>query len=110
MVTDVPPAVDPTRGADRRDNRRSDVGVVVGARSSPSRRRRWSTVTLTVPADSAGATAVIEVAEFTVTLVAATLPKLTVSPDAYEVPVIVTDVPPAVGPAVGLTGVTVGAS
>ena len=65
------------------------------------------TVTSTVPADSAGATAVIEVAEFTVTLEAAVDPKLTVSPVAYPVPVIVTDVPPASGPLFGLTAVTV---
>ena len=66
------------------------------------------TVTLTVPADSAGATAVIDVAELTVTLEAAVEPKLTVLPDTKPVPVIVTDVPPAVGPLVGLTTVTVG--
>jgi len=69
-----------------------------------------ATVTFTAPADSAGATAVIEVAELTVTLVAATLPKLTVLPDANPVPVMVTEVPPAVGPLVGLTAVTVGAT
>ncbi len=66
------------------------------------------TVTLTVPADAAGATAVIETPELTVTLVAATLPKLTVAPEAKPVPVMVTDVPPAVEPLVGLTAVTVG--
>ena len=68
------------------------------------------TVTSTVLAASAGATAVIDVAELTVTLVAATLPKLTVLPDANPVPVMVTEVPPAVGPLVGLTAVTVGAT
>jgi len=68
------------------------------------------TVTSTVLAASAGATAVIDVAELTVTLVAATLPKLTRSPEANPVPVMVTDVPPAEGPVVGLIAVTVGAS
>ena len=66
------------------------------------------TVTSTVPAASAGATAVIELAELTVTLVAATLPKLTVLPATNPVPVIATEVPPVVVPLVGLTAVTVG--
>ena len=66
------------------------------------------TVTSTVPADSAGAVAVIEVAEFTVTLEAVVDPNLTVSPDVNPVPVTVTDVPPAVGPLVGLTAITAG--
>jgi len=66
------------------------------------------TVTSTAAADSAGAVAVIEVAEFTVTPVAAVDPNLTVFPEANPVPVMVTDVPPAVGPLVGLTAVTVG--
>ena len=65
------------------------------------------TVTSTAPADPAGETAVIDVAEFTVTLVAEVEPNFTVSPEANPVPVIVTDVPPAVVPAVGLTAVTV---
>ncbi len=67
------------------------------------------TVMSTVPADPAGATAVIEVAELTVTLDAAVDPNLTVSPEANPLPVIVTEVPPAVGPADGLTAATVGA-
>ena len=68
------------------------------------------TVTSTAPGDSAGATAVIEVAELTVTLVPAVDPNFTVLPEANPVPVMVTDVPPAVVPAVGLTAVTVGAT
>jgi hypothetical protein len=67
------------------------------------------TVMSTVPADPAGATAVICVAEFTVTLVAVVDPNLTVLPDENPLPVIVTVVPPAVGPAAGLTAATVGA-
>ena len=66
------------------------------------------TVTSTLPAASAGAVAVIEVAELTVTLEAAVEPNLTVLPAANPVPVIVTEVPPAVGPNVGLTAATVG--
>jgi hypothetical protein len=67
------------------------------------------TVTLTVPDCSAGETAVIEVDETTVTLVAATVPKSTAVAPVRLVPVIVTDVPPVTGPEVGLTAVTVGA-
>jgi hypothetical protein len=44
----------------------------------------------------------------TTTLVAAVPPKVTVAPAAKFVPVIVTPVPPAVGPLLGLTLVTVG--
>jgi len=64
------------------------------------------TVTSTVPAASAGATAVIELAELTVTLVAAVDPNFTVLPAANPVPVMVTDVPPAVVPPAGLTELT----
>jgi hypothetical protein len=65
------------------------------------------TVTSTVPADWAGEVAVIEVAELTVKLVAATDPKLTAVAPVKLVPVMVTDVPPAVIPRLGLTLVTV---
>ena len=66
------------------------------------------TVTLTVPADSAGDVAVMEVVEPTVTAVAVTVPNITVAPEAKLVPVMVTEVPPVVGPEVGLMPVTVG--
>ena len=65
------------------------------------------TVTSTVPVP-AGEVAVIDVPETTVTPVAAVAPNLTVSPDANPVPVIVTDVPPAALPLVGLTADTAG--
>ena len=65
------------------------------------------TVTSTAPTP-AGLTAVIDVAEVKVTPVEALLPKSTVAPEAKLVPVMVTDVPPAVGPPVGLMPVTVG--
>jgi hypothetical protein len=56
-----------------------------------------------------GDVAVIEVALTTVKPVAAVAPKLTeVAPVKLE-PVMVTDVPPAVGPLAGDTDVTVGA-
>ena len=67
------------------------------------------TVTCTVPADSAGDTAVKEVADVCVTLVAAIDPNLTVAEEVKFVPVIVTEVPPAAGPEVGLIEVIVGA-
>jgi hypothetical protein len=67
------------------------------------------TVTSTVP-DPAGEVAVIEVAEFTVNEVALVVPNLTAEAPSRPVPVMVTLVLPAVGPAFGLTTVTVGAA
>ena len=67
------------------------------------------TTTLTVPAVSAGGVAVSEVDELKLTLVAADVPNSTVDPEAKWVPVIATEVPPAVGPAFGETPVTEGA-
>ncbi len=69
------------------------------------------TVTLTAPADSAGVVTVRDVADAAVT-VAAVEPKSTVSPEAVAlnpVPAIVTLVPPAVVPLVGLIDVITGA-
>jgi hypothetical protein len=63
----------------------------------------------TVPAP-AGDVAVIDVAELTVKLVAAVAPKVTAVAPVNPVPVTVTTVPPAVGPAVGEIEVTVGAA
>jgi hypothetical protein len=51
---------------------------------------------------------VIVVAFTTDTLVAAAPPTLTVAPDTKFVPVIVIDVPPAIGPELGDTVVIVG--
>jgi hypothetical protein len=65
------------------------------------------TVTSTVPALAAGEVADIEVALVTVK-VAAVAPKLTALTPVKLVPVMVTGVPPAVGPDIGLTPVTVG--
>ena len=58
---------------------------------------------------SAGETAVISVDETTVKLVAAIWPKATLVAPVKLVPVMVTVVPPAVGPELGETPVTVGA-
>ena len=65
-------------------------------------------MTSTVPVP-AGAVAVIWVAVFTITPVAAVVPNLTPVAPVRLVPVMVTEVPPAVGPEVGLIPVTVGA-
>ena len=66
------------------------------------------TVTSTVPADSAGLTAVISVDETSTTLLATVDPKSTSAGEVKLLPVIVTDVAPAVDPEVGLTAVTAG--
>jgi hypothetical protein len=66
------------------------------------------TVTVTAPAVPAGVIAVIVVLFVTDTFVAAVPPNVTVAPAAKFVPVIVTDVPPAVDPLFGDTFVTVG--
>ena len=63
----------------------------------------------TVPAVSAGAVAVMLVALLTVKLVAAVEPNLTAVAPVRLVPVIVTWLPPASGPAAGATCVTAGA-
>ena len=68
-------------------------------------------VTVTAPAVPAGLVALIEVADTNVTAVPAFAPNITVvAPDTKPVPVIVTTVPPATGPLVGLNNVTVGAA
>jgi hypothetical protein len=66
------------------------------------------TVTSTVPALAAGDTAVIDVSPFTVKLAASVEPKVTAVAPVNPVPVIVTLVPPAAGPAVTDTLVTLG--
>ena len=65
-------------------------------------------MTLTVPAASAGATAVICVAEFTIKLVAGMPPKETALAPLKLLPVMVTEVPPAAGPRLVLSDVTTG--
>ena len=65
---------------------------------------------MAVPAVSAGAVAVIEFEELTVTLFAAVEPNLTVDVAVNPVPVMATEPPPARGPAEGLTPLTVGAT
>jgi hypothetical protein len=67
-----------------------------------------ATFTVTAPALPTGVVAVIVVLFTTATFVAAVLPNVTVAPAKKFVPVIVTAVPPAVGPLFGLTLLTVG--
>ena len=109
IVTDVPPAPGPAVG---------EIDVTVGGATYVY----WSatvvadvpptvvTVTSTVPAAPAGAVAVIEVSELTVKPSAFAAPNFTAVAPKKPVPVIATDVPPAVGPAVGDIDVTVGAA
>jgi hypothetical protein len=66
------------------------------------------TVIFTVPADSAGDIAVMDVDESTITVPAATPPNITVAPDVKPVPVMATDVPPLVEPVVGDMELTIG--
>ena len=68
------------------------------------------TTTFAVPAEPAGVTQVIEVAEATATDAQAEPPMVTVAPARNPVPVTVIEVPPAAGPEVGETEATVGAA
>ncbi|CAB5004565.1 unannotated protein [freshwater metagenome] len=68
------------------------------------------TVTLAAPATPAGVVAVISVAELTTTLVAGLAPKFTAVAPVKSVPAMVTTVPAASGPLIGLNNVTVGAA
>jgi len=62
------------------------------------------------PSDVAGrVVAVIDVLPTTFTLVAAVPPKVTVAPARKPLPVMVTEVPPTIGPAFGVIEPTVGA-
>ena len=65
------------------------------------------TVTSTVPVP-AGATAVIELSESTVKLAASLEPNLTAMAPVNSLPAIVTVVPPACGPSLGVSPVTAG--
>jgi hypothetical protein len=68
------------------------------------------TVTSTCPAAWAGATMVIWLSETIITLVPRVAPKWTTKPVLLNwVPVMVTVVPPVIGPPIGDTPVTVGA-
>src|SRR5205085_1983308 len=109
MTTDVPPAVVPLVGL---------IPVTVGTGGTYV---KWSafvparvpppvaTATATVPAPPAGAVAEIDVAEPTVKL-AFVAPNFTAVAPVKLVPAIVTAVPPAVDPLLGVMPETVGAA
>ena len=111
IVTRVPPAAGPLVGV---------IPVTVGAATATVYVNRSAltvadvppgvtTVTSTVPVP-AGLSAVIVVSFTTVKPVAGFVPKSTAVAPVKPVPVIVTRVPPAAGPLVGLRPVTVGAA
>src|SRR5208283_2500527 len=105
-VTVVPPATGPAAGeilvtagtVSYVDSSAGDVALVPPG---------VVTVTSTVPAP-AGETAVIWVVEVTVKLDAAVVPNITAVAPLNPVPVTVTEVPPATGPAAGVIPVTAG--
>ena len=109
IVTDVPPAAGPELGL---------MEVIVGggattaAVNPPVEVAVWPsgliTTIFTGPAVIVGVTTVMLVAETTTTEVPGLPPKVTVAPDLKFIPVMVTDVPPAAGPDVGLMEVIVG--
>jgi hypothetical protein len=108
MLTVVPPPSGPAVG---------EIAVTVGGTPKVNRSAAEMaeaptgvvTLTSTVPAACAGEVAVQVVVDEQLTAVPAVPPKSTVvEPAANPVPVMVTLVPPACGPAVGLTAVTEG--
>ena len=98
MVTEVPPAVGPEVGATE-----LTVGAATKVKSSAEEIADVPpavvTVTSTVPAACAGEVAVIWVSETTVKVAAAVAPKWIAVAAVKPVPAMVTEVPPAVGPA-----------
>jgi hypothetical protein len=105
MVTDVPPAAGPllgvtdvTAGAATYVKQLEHVPVCVSG---------FVTTTFTAPAECAVVVPVMLVAP-TVAIESADPPNETVAPETKPVPVTVTDVPPTLGPLVGVTAVTVG--
>ena len=95
IFTNVPPVVGPDAG---------EMPVMVGTMyvyEIVAEPPGVVTVILTVPAEPAGEVALREVALFTVNVVACELPNITAVAPVNDVPVITTDVPPAIGPLVG---------
>ena len=98
IVTAVPPAVDPLFGLTLLTVGGNNISEPAGQASAlPVHRHRHRHRT----GAPAGVVAVIDVLLTTTTLVAAVPPNVTVAPAAKFVPVIVTAVPPAVGPLFG---------
>ena len=110
IVTAVPPAVDPALGKIELTVGADPLAVTyvyppVGVALLPS--AFWTTTSV-APAACGGVVAVIEVLLETVMFVAAAPPTVTCAPEKKPVPVIVTAVPPAVGPEFGEMPVMVG--
>ena len=107
IVTECASRQRPGAGLMPRDARNRVVGELIGGagRGCAARGRDRDVDRAELPA---GEVAVIEVSELTVNDVAAVDPNLTAVAPVKPVPVIVTEVPPASGPAVGLMLVTVG--
>ena len=109
IVTDVPPAVEPDGGL-RPVTVGGGGGVYVNWSLELMALVPWPvvTVTSTAPRIPAGAVALMVLSFCTAYVVAAMPPKFTADAPVKFVPVIVTDVPPAVGPEDGLTALTMG--
>ena len=108
IVTALPPAVGPALG-----DTLLTVGMTTYVKpfvSEPLCAPGLVTVTVTAPTLPAGVVALICVPLVTTTFVAVAAPNVTVAPAAKFVPVIVTAVPPTVGPLFGDTPLTVGGS
>ena len=106
MITEVPPPVLPAPGLTEVTT--GDPKVNRSATDAAEVPTALVTVISTEPAACAGDTAVICVPELMTKLAAAVPPKLTAVAPPKPVPVITTEVPPAVLPAPGLTDVTTG--
>ena len=107
IVTDVPPVVGPEAGLTDGDGGRGDVGVEIGARRG-ARSPRGGDGHVHGAGGAGRRGGGDRGCGVDRETVAATVPKFTaVAPVKLE-PVMVTDVPPAVGPDVGLTAVIVG--
>ncbi len=110
IVTGVPPPVLPVPvPSEVTDGAPALVYVNWSPLPSEAQPALVMTITSTIPAAWAGEVAVIEVAEFTVKLAAASLPKLTAKAPGKLVPVMATLVPPAVVPVLVPRLVTAGA-
>ena len=108
IVTVVPPYTGPVFGlTSDTDGAATNVNrsLALVALAPPE----FVTITSTVPALVAGATAVIDMELFTVKLVAGVPPKLTPVAPVNPVPVIVIVVPPVAGPETGDTAVILAA-
>jgi hypothetical protein len=108
MVTGVPPAVDPEEGLTLVIAGPGTLKVNWSADDVLEVPLEFETVISTTPGECIGDVAVIWVAEFTVKLDALVPPKETELAPVKLLPVMVTEVPPVVGPDVRLMPETVG--